>query len=153
MMGVSGRAWRVGDELGPLVMAVDQARMDAFAAVSGSNGRIHLDPEYAIPRWGSTLAQGMLVVDPVCQLMIEACGARGFLEHGALEARFVGYTRPGDVVTTRATVEAVEERDGLTWLHCRFTCQTRDGRTVIAGTARGAIVDDAADRRPGGSSI
>ena len=152
-MDASGRTWRVGDELGPLVMAVDQARMDAFADVSGSNGRIHLDSEYAVPRWGSTLAQGMLVVDPVCQLMIGACGARGFLEHGALEAKFVGYTRPGDVITTRATVEAVEQRDGLVWLRCRFTCQTQDGRTVIAGTARGAAPDEASDPLYAGSGV
>ena len=150
-MSAARRVLGVGDELGPLVMAVDQARMDAFAQVSGSNGRIHLDPDYAVPRWGSTLAQGMLVVDPVCQLMIGACGARGFLEHGALEAKFVGYTRPGDVVTTRATVEAVEERGGLTWLRCRFACETQDGRTVIAGTARGAILEGAPNPPRAGS--
>jgi len=133
------RRYRVGDRLGPLVMQVDQSRMDAFAEVSGSNGRIHLDPAYAAPRWGSTLAQGMLVVDPVTQLMLHTCGARGWLEHGRLEAKFVGYTRPGDTVTTSATVEAVEERDGLRILTCRFECVTQDGRTVIVGTASGAL--------------
>src|SRR3954454_6467053 len=140
-MSTTPTRYRVGDRLGPLVMVVQQSRMDAYAEVSGSNGRIHLDPAYATPRWGSTLAQGMLVVDPVTQLMLHACGARGWLEHGRMEAKFVGHTRPGDTVTTSATVEAVEDRDGLHILTCRFECVTQDGRAVIVGTASGALLD------------
>ncbi|GEM_PF-1090946 len=133
---------RVGDELGPLEQRIDQERMNEFAQVSGSNGRIHLDPTFAVPRWGSTLAQGMLVLDPICQLMICVCSLRGWLEHGRLEAKFVGYTRPGDTVTTRATVEELSEQEGRTLITCRFQCETQDGRTVIVGTARGALLEE-----------
>jgi 3-hydroxybutyryl-CoA dehydratase len=131
---------RPGDALGPLVQRVDQERMNAFAEVSGSNGKIHLDPEFSGPRYGSTLAQGMLVLDPLVQLMIGVCSAEGWMRHGRLAAKFVSYTRPGDTVTTRASVTEVEERGGLRVLTCEFRCETQDGRAVIVGTASGALL-------------
>ncbi|MGE0215618.1 MaoC family dehydratase [Mycolicibacterium sp.] len=41
----------------------DQSDLDAFGAVSGGDGRIHTDPDYAAgTRYGRTLVQGMLLV-------------------------------------------------------------------------------------------
>ena len=131
-----------GDELGPLVQRVSQERMNAFGEVSGSSGKIHIDPKFATPRYGSTLAQGMLVLDPLVQLMIGVCSVEGWMRHGRLEAKFVAYTRPDDTVTTRATVTKVAERDGLRIVTADFRCETQDGRAVIVGTASGALLGE-----------
>ncbi len=129
------RDFKAGQELAVSRRTLSQDQLDLFGVVGGSNGRIHIDAEWATPRYGSTIAQGMLVLGPVARIMAEACGEEAWLTAGSLEAKFVGLARPGDVITVRVVVDAIlKER-----ISCAFSCVAGDGRTVIVGTAAGRL--------------
>ena len=49
-----------------------QADFDQFAALSGDDNPIHVDPDYAATtRFGSTVAHGMLLYGVICGLIDE----------------------------------------------------------------------------------
>lgn len=92
-------------------LTVTQADIDAYAAATGANDPIHVDTS----REGGTIAQGMLVLSR----MLELIGAA----RGAVDARFRAPVRPGERLTI-----VLEEND--------LWCENESGVRVVAGTAR-----------------
>jgi acyl dehydratase len=124
-----------GQELSATRWTLSQRHLDLFGRVSGSNGRIHVDPAWATPRFGGTVAQGMLLLSPVVRRMEEVCGEELWAAAGRIEARFVGHARPGDIVISRLVVDSITESR----LNCSFSCVAGDGRTVVVGAAAGTL--------------
>ncbi len=83
----------VGEELGTSDwQGIDQARIDAFADVTGDHQFIHVDPERAKETpFGGTIAHGYLTLSLVPVLMAQAVAFEGFnfgVNYGTNKVRF-----------------------------------------------------------------
>jgi acyl dehydratase len=126
-------------DIQPRKMIPTQERMNEFGRTSGSAGRVHTDPEWAEPVFGSTLAQGMMVVDLVVQMMVDACGLEKWFEGGRMKAKFIGMMRPGDTIVARLENHEVVEEEGRKLIRGNFVCETAEGVSVIVGEVEGPL--------------
>ncbi|MGF1650208.1 MAG: MaoC family dehydratase [Hyphomicrobiaceae bacterium] len=104
----------VGRELGVSNwIAIDQAVIDAFAAVSGDHQWIHIDRERASAEspFGTTIAHGFLVLSLVSRMRADAvppiAGLAMGLNYGFERVRFTHPVRCGDAIRGRFVLSAV----------------------------------------------
>ena len=99
-----------------------QADIDRFGRVSGGDGLIHTDPDYAAATpFGHTLVQGMLLV----ALMERAVGAVAPQRlDSRLDVKFVAPVGPGMEV-------CIEQIDGTDPPRCEASA---DGKVVLVAT-------------------
>lgn len=110
---------------------ISQDQINRFGALLGTHGKIHTDPEFAksTPLKG-VIAQGMLVLAPIHEVMSCIFGAGRWLAGGHLEAKIIAYTRPGEA--GRITVEI--ERSDAAGASGSFTVGKENGDSVLVGT-------------------
>src|SRR5262245_1110991 len=102
-----------GKELGPSEwVSVDQARIDAFAAVTGDRQCIHTDVEPARrdSPWGSTVAHGYLslaLVPALLASVLEIRGVKNVVNTGIDKLRLSAPVPAGARVRLRATIQSV----------------------------------------------
>ncbi len=115
--GVEGLRALVGVELGPTQpMPIEQAKVDAFADVTGDHQFIHVDPERAAKEgpFGGTVAHGFLVLSLVPPLLFDQLlrvqGVGAMLNYGVDRVRFPSVTRVGSTLTLRATLKSLEPK-------------------------------------------
>lgn len=122
---------RPGDELQARRHSVDQALIDAYAAVSGDHNPLHNHPEFAATtQFGRTIAHGMMTLAFV-SAALEAWAGACWAERGAIDVTFLSPVFPGDEVVVAAVVEVPGEGVSAA---CRVTCRVAE-RTVLAGLA------------------
>jgi acyl dehydratase len=116
---MSTAAQFVGVELGiSRWVAVDQDRINRFAECTGDHQWIHVDPERARSQspYGGTIAHGLLslslLVALVTELGVAPLDAAAALNYGVDKVRFVAPVKAGARVRARASMLAVEARDG-----------------------------------------
>ena len=110
----------VGKELGPSEwVTVDQARIDAFAEVTGDRQWIHCDVERARrdSPWSSTVAHGYLslaLVPTLLASVLEIRGVRSVVNTGLDKLRLSAPVPSGARVRLRAQIQSVRllPRDG-----------------------------------------
>jgi acyl dehydratase len=113
----------------------DQRDFDRFAALSGDDNPIHVDPAFAgRTRFGRTVAHGMLLYSTICRALTDAL-VPGFVQREQ-ELMFVTPTYTGEEVAVRLEITALEPERGLADLSTVITrpdgsiaCQ---GRTLVA---------------------
>jgi acyl dehydratase len=102
-----------GKELGPSEwVTVDQARIDAFAAVTGDRQWIHCDVERARrdSPWGSTVAHGYLslaLVPALLASVLEIRGVKSVVNTGIDKLRLSAPVPAGARVRLRASIQSV----------------------------------------------
>ena len=110
-------------EVPPLSLAIDQARIRAYADLTGDANPLHLDAAFAATtRLGGIVAHGTLGSNLVWQ-MFDAAG----VDVAEVQLRFLAPVRPGDTVT--AVAEARPEGG------YRVAIRNQHGQEVVAGTA------------------
>lgn len=116
-MTLAEMASKVGQELGVSDwLLIDQARIDAFAEVSGDHQFIHVDPVRARAEapFGGTIAHGFLTVSVLSALASQAqpqlAGLRMSVNYGFDKLRFLTPVRAGSRVRARFTLKSLEER-------------------------------------------
>jgi acyl dehydratase len=109
----------VGRELGASEWtAVDQDRIDAFAACTGDRQWIHVDVERARREspFGGTIAHGYLTLSLVASLAMEMglvpADATAGLNYGLDKVRFMAPVRAGARVRNRVVLLAAEDKGG-----------------------------------------
>ncbi|ARP85164.1 MaoC family dehydratase [Bordetella genomosp. 9] len=119
-------------------LEIDQARIDAFAQVSGDDNWIHVDVERArreLPG-GKTIAHGMLTLSLVTYLGADICRvrerARG-INYGSNKVRFTAPVQCGARIRLHRTLERYEPVEGGVRL-------TFGNRMEIEGVERPAMV-------------
>ena len=129
---------QTGDNIPDLVKEpITRTQLALFAGASGDHNPIHLDDEEA--RKGGlpgVIAHGMLNMAYLSQLLtrlVPQKQLRGF------QARFVGMTKPGDVITCSGEVTGREDDGGETVLDLKISARTQDDLKVLDGTARIAL--------------
>ncbi|HEY6538382.1 MAG TPA: MaoC family dehydratase [Candidatus Dormibacteraeota bacterium] len=132
----------VGSELGPSRwVTLDQARIDAFAEVTGDQQWIHVDPD-RVARSGrlSTIAHGYLTLSLAPMLMDELTHLRQgatSVNYGLNRVRFLTPVPAGGRVRLRTKVLAVADRppDGVLVTY-QYTFEL-EGSTKAALVAEG----------------
>ncbi len=107
----------VGRELGPSPwVTLDQARIDAFAEVTGDRQWIHVDPaRAALGPYGTTVAHGYLTLSLTPMLLDQVSQLRRHwvsVNYGLNRVRFLAPVRAGDRVRMRAEILSAEPRPG-----------------------------------------
>lgn len=107
---------RIGTELGVSDwITVDQAKIDAFAAVTGDHQFIHVDPEAAAKTpFGTTIAHGYLTLSLLSVMAYGAMpgieGAKMGVNYGMNKLRFMAPVKSGKRIRGRFTLAAVDQR-------------------------------------------
>ena len=123
-IGMTELAAAAGSEVGVSDwMAIDQARIDAFAEATGDHQWIHVDRERARREgpWGTTIAHGFLTLSLVSTLMrntVAVHGVRMSINYGLNRVRFVSPVPSGARIRARvrlANVTAAAEAVQATW--------------------------------------
>ncbi len=112
---------RVGTELGVSDwVTIDQAMIDAFAALTGDQAMIHVDPPRAAAAGlGGTVAHGFLTLSLLSAMAYQVCpaitGARYGVNYGFNRLRFVAPVPSGSRVRGRFRLAQCEARAGGGW--------------------------------------
>ena len=113
---------RIGQEVGVSSwIAIDQARIDAFADATEDRQFIHVDPEAAAQApFGGTIAHGFLSLSLLSRMGAEAMlmpeGMKIAINYGLDRVRFLAPVRSGKRVRGRFTLDSVEEKAPGQWL-------------------------------------
>jgi acyl dehydratase len=107
----------VGKELGVSDwLLVTQAKIDAFAAVTGDDQWIHIDPERAAQSpFGSTIAHGYFTLSLAPRFSYDMFKFEGFafgINYGLNRVRFPSPLPVGQQVRMRAVLKSVEDMAG-----------------------------------------
>ncbi len=118
---------------------VDQARIDAFAATTGDDQFIHVDPvRAAATPYGGTIAHGLLTLSLVPVMAYEALPSpqpvRMAVNYGYNRIRFTSPVRAGKRVRARFKIVDIREVEPGRW--DRIT----EVQVEIEGEARPALV-------------
>ena len=101
-------------------LEVDQARINAFAEVSGDHQFIHVDPEACktMSPWGVPIAHGFLTLSLLTKLMESVPqpperreGAVMGINYGFEKVRFVNPVKVGSRVRASSVLTAVDQKD------------------------------------------
>ena len=110
---------RIGQELGVSDwVAVDQSRIDNFAACTGDNQWIHVDVERARREspYGGAVAHGYLTLAMMAPLAMQVGvlpkDAAAGLNYGVDKARFIAPVPAGARVRLRVVLTGLEPKDG-----------------------------------------
>lgn len=133
-----------GAPLGPTGwLAIDQDRVNGFAAVTGDNQWIHVDLERAqAGPFGGTIAHGYLTMSLVNFFLPDLIEVRGFthaVNVGADRLRFLAPVKVGSWIRGRGEIVGVEEIKGAIQSVVRVTVE-------IEGSDKPACVVDTISR-------
>jgi acyl dehydratase len=107
---------QIGRELGRSEwLALDQARIDAFADVTEDHQFIHVDPQRAAATpFGGTIAHGLLTLSMIGHLCLDHIpairGTRMVLNYGFDKVRFVAPVKSGSRVRAMSRLADARER-------------------------------------------
>lgn len=112
----------IGQEVGVSDwIAVDQARIDAFADATEDHQFIHVDPDAAAKTpFGGTIAHGFLTMSLMSQMSYQATpvleGVAMGVNYGFDKLRFIQPVRSGSKVRGRFKLISAEDKGGGRWL-------------------------------------
>jgi 3-hydroxybutyryl-CoA dehydratase len=122
-----------GMNLPELKKVVTQEDINLYAEASRDFNPIHIDEDFAKKTpLGGTIANGMLILAYVSQMMTAAFG-RDWLAGGKLNVRFKTPARPGDTITISARISGIERNEGQSSIRCDVLCQNQSGDFIITG--------------------
>ena len=116
-----------------ITKTIEQADVDAFAAVTGDHNPIHVDEAFAkTTRFGRRIAHGMLTASLISSVLANKLPGEGSVYLGQT-LKFVAPVFPGDEITARVTVTEIREDKPIVKLDT--VCVNQRGETVIRGEA------------------
>jgi len=122
----------VGDSA-EITKTIEQADIDAFAAVTGDHNPVHVDEEFAkTTRFGRRIAHGMLTVSLISSVLANKLPGEGSVYLGQT-LKFVAPVFPGDEITARVTVKEIREDKPI--LKLETICVNQRDEIVIRGEA------------------
>ncbi len=112
---------RIGEEIGVTQwIAIDQARIHAFADATDDHQFIHVDPEAAARTpFGGTIAHGFLTLSMLSRMSYEIGlvpeGVKMGVNYGFDKVRFLSPVRAGKRIRGRFTLVSFEEKRPGQW--------------------------------------
>ena len=128
----------VGDAMPELVKdPIENVQVVKYAGASGDFNPLHTDPEVGKSvGMGGTIAQGMRIMGFVGQAITNWIPKKYLKKFGV---RFVGITRPGDVVTVTGTVKDKKESGDAKLILCDVVAKNQDGAVLVTGSFEAAV--------------
>jgi acyl dehydratase len=124
--------FKVGDSA-EITKTIEQADVDAFAAVTGDHNPVHVDEEFAkTTRFGKRIAHGMLTASLISAVLANKLPGEGSVYLGQT-LQFVAPVFPGDEITARVTVKEIREDKPIVKLET--VCVNQRDEVVIRGEA------------------
>lgn len=140
MLSVEQAQALVGADLGASEwLLIDQARINAFADVTGDHQFIHVDPVAAAATpFGGTIAHGFLTLSLLAGLMppgaLVLAGIKMGVNYGFEKVRFMAPVRSGKRIRARHRLLALDDKGGGRWL------TTTEVTVEIEGEDRPALI-------------
>jgi acyl dehydratase len=132
---VRGSEISVGDEREVvLVENLSRTQIVQYAGASGDFNPLHTDEKYATEQAGypSVFAHGMLTMGMTGRLVTDWLGDGVVKDFGV---RFVRQVFPGDSLTARGTVKAVEPMNGGFEVEVAIETRNQNDEPVVTGSA------------------
>jgi acyl dehydratase len=124
--------FKVGDSA-EITKTIEQADVDAFAAVTGDHNPVHVDEQFAkTTRFGKRIAHGMLTASLISAVLANKLPGEGSVYLGQT-LQFVAPVFPGDEITARVTVKEIREDKPIVKLET--VCVNQRDEVVIRGEA------------------
>jgi len=139
-MSVAMLAGKVGQELGVSPwLAIEQDRIDRFAAATDDHQWIHVDrARAAAGPFGATVAHGFLtlslVVPTAYQVLAPVFTGATAFNYGLDKVRFIAPVRAGARVRNRIRLLALEQKEASRWL------MTTENSVEIEGEDKPALI-------------
>lgn len=121
-----------------LVEDLKRTQLVMYAGASGDYNPLHSDEPFAtqVAGYPTVFAHGMLTMGMTGRVLTDALGDGRLLAYGG---RFTSQVFPGDSLTGRATVTAIDEVDGAPVATFSVSTVNQDGVEVFAGEAKGRL--------------
>lgn len=129
----------VGDEYEAVVVDnLTRTQIVQYAGASGDYNPLHTDEVFAtkVAGYPTVFAHGMLSMAMTGRVVTDWVGDGRLERYGV---RFVNQVWPGDTLTSKATVEAVREKDGRHLVDLVVSTRNQDGAEVLSGYATARI--------------
>jgi acyl dehydratase len=128
----------IGDEIPPLVTApITETQLVRYAGASGDFNPIHTVHHVAEKAGlGGVIAHGMLVMGLVGRAITNWAGVAPLRQYSA---RFVGMTKPGDVITVSGQVVEKLEVGGEYRIRCEVSAVDQTGQQKVKGSFVAAL--------------
>jgi len=122
-------------QIGPLIRKVTAETIEEYEQILGIGNPLHLDSAFAqASPFKGAIAHGMMMLAYVSEMMASAF-AEGWYGDGELDTTFVRPVRPGDTITTWATITGQRPDQGGVTVVCEVHCENQKGEAVLKGTA------------------
>ena len=132
---LTGEALTVGDEREQVVVEnLSRTQIVQYAGASGDFNPIHHDETFATGAAGypSVFAHGMLTMGLTGRLLTDWLGDGVLREYGV---RFVNQVWPGDTLTAKGTVTAIESAGEQARIEIDLVTRNQKGEPVVKGRA------------------
>lgn len=141
----SENAEQAGTPLPVTEIAITQAMIDRYAALSGDFNPLHVDQQMAEQSmFGGTIAHGCIPMEPIFQALHRWLGRPDLANGTTMSLRYHRPSQPGD--TIRLEAQAMPAEDGKDIRTVQFACINQRGEKVIDGHCR--LPGVAADAQP-----
>ncbi len=126
--------YHAGQELTPFAAGeITRELITAYSAVSNDPNPMHTDEELAQAMGHPTVfAQGMLGMAMLARHLQSVAGLGKIRQ---IKCRFRTMTWPGETITCRAKVTAVDETDGKTLVRCEIRTENQNCEPKVLGDA------------------
>jgi acyl dehydratase len=139
-MALKGNRLKIGDTYREqIVEDLKRTQIIQYAGASGDYNPVHSDEVFAVKIAGfpSIFAHGMLTMGMTGKMLTNYVGDGRLTYYGV---RFTSQVWPGDDLEARATVEAIREDKGKTYVDLKVETFNQNGVLVLSGSAS-ALID------------
>lgn len=133
------KRWPAGAELPSKSRTVTLEALRSYAAASGDNNPIHIDPDFAATtQFERPIAHGMLLLAYIMEMLTTTLGA-DWITSGQLKVRFRNPAYVDGTVTTWGTIKKVDSESGS--LQITVGCRDENDNDLVTGSAEVTLKD------------
>ena len=138
-MALNASKLKVGDvHTARLVDDLSRTQIVQYAGASGDYNPLHTDEIFTtkVAGYPSVFAHGMLTMGMTGKMLTDYVGDTRLTKYGV---RFTSQVWPGDTLDSKATVKAISERDGKTFVELDVATTNQNGVEVLSGYAEARV--------------
>lgn len=121
-----------------LVDDLTRTQIVQYAGASGDYNPLHTDEIFTtkVAGYPSVFAHGMLTMGMTGKMLTDYVGDTRLTKYGV---RFTSQVWPGDTLDAKATVTAISQRDGATFVELDVATTNQNGVEVLSGYAEARV--------------
>ena len=138
-MALNASKLNVGDvHTARLVDDLTRTQIVQYAGASGDYNPLHTDEIFTtkVAGYPSVFAHGMLTMGMTGKMLTDYVGDTRLTKYGV---RFTSQVWPGDTLDAKATVKAISQRDGATFVELDVATTNQNGVEVLSGYAEARL--------------